>query len=89
MITREMTITNKLGLHARAASKFVAEAQKFAAEISVSNADKSVDGKRIMSMMMLAATQGTVISVSADGADESAALEALEALLASKFGEDE
>tara|TARA_Y100001934_G_scaffold265446_1_gene343609 strand:- start:443 stop:712 length:270 start_codon:yes stop_codon:yes gene_type:complete len=89
MITREMTITNKLGLHARAASKFVAEAQKFAAEISVSNADKSVDGKRIMSMMMLAATQGTVISVSADGADESDALEALEALLASKFGEDE
>ena len=89
MISRDLTISNKLGLHARAASKFVAEAQKFAAEITVDNKGKAVNGKSIMSVMLLAAKQGTVLAISADGADESEALDAIEELLDDKFGEGE
>ena len=89
MITRELTIENRLGLHARAASRFVAEAQKFAAEVTVDHGAKTINGKSIMAVMLLAASQGTVISVSANGADEVDAMNAIAALLADKFGEGE
>ena len=87
MITCELTIENKLGLHARAASKFVAEAQKFAAEVTVDRGGKAINGKSIMAVMLLAASKGTVIKVSADGADEREAMDAIATLLADKFGE--
>ena len=89
MISRELTIVNKLGLHARAASKFVAEAQKFVSEITVAHGGKTRNGKSIMAIMLLAANQGTVLTINAKGSDETNALDAIETLLADKFGEGE
>ena len=89
MISRKLTIVNKLGLHARAASKFVAEAQKFVSEITVDHGGKTLNGKSIMAIMLLAANQGTVLTINAKGNDETKALDAIEALLADKFGEGE
>lgn len=85
------TIANRLGLHARPAMAFVEEASRFAAAITVrkSGDDEVVDGKSILQMLMLAGTCGTAIEITADGADEAAALDALVRLVESKFGEDE
>jgi phosphocarrier protein len=83
------TIINKLGLHARAAAKFVTTASEFSSDISVIRGDRSVNGKSIMGVMMLAAAKGTQIIVSAEGDDAQAALNAIEALINDYFGEGE
>ena len=81
-------IKNKLGLHARPAMSFVDEANRFKSEIKVSKGTTVVDGKSIMQMMMLAATQGTELTVHATGPDASSALAALEALVERRFDEE-
>jgi len=89
MIQRQLTIINKLGLHARAAAKLVALASRFECEIRLAKQGTEVNGKSILGVMMLAAAKGTELLVSADGADEAEALDALEALLARRFDEAE
>jgi phosphocarrier protein HPr len=89
VIEQQTTIKNKLGLHARAASKFVGLAQRFAATITVVNGDQSANGKSIMSMMILQATRGTTLNIHADGEDEAAALEQIIALIDNLFEEAE
>ncbi len=84
-----MTIINKLGLHARAAAKFVGCASSFASTIRAGRDGNLVDGKSIMSVMMLAAGKGTVLDLHIEGRDEQAALEALQALIANRFDEPE
>ncbi|MEE9255260.1 MAG: HPr family phosphocarrier protein [Pseudomonadales bacterium] len=89
MIETPITIINKLGLHARAAGKFVNIAQRFASTVSVSNGKRTIDGKSIMSVMMLGASQGTDLTLCVDGEDEEDATEALTALIESRFEEEE
>jgi len=89
MIKTQTTIINKLGLHARAAAKFVSCSAAFSSRIMVGKDGNLVDGKSIMSIMMLAASQGTVIELEIDGADEDLALAALEALINNRFDEAE
>ena len=89
MIRKELKIVNKLGLHARAAAKFVGTASRFASDIQVERNGQRVNGKSIMGVMMLAASQGTRIELWIDGTDEETALAALETLVADRFGEDE
>lgn len=89
MPEREVAIVNKLGLHARAAAKFVTEAARFNSEIRVSKEAREVSGKSIMGVMMLAAARGSHIRISAEGEDAQAALDALEALVQARFGEDQ
>ncbi len=86
---KQITIVNKLGLHARAAVKFVNLATEFNAEIQLTANHRCVNGKSIMGIMMLAASRDTVITVSADGPDENQALEQLEKLVQDRFGEPE
>jgi phosphocarrier protein len=88
MVSRQITIINKLGLHARAAAKFVSLASTFSSEIQVSKDGKTVNGKSIMGVMMLAASQHSQITVSADGDDEKLALEKIQRLIDDRFGED-
>ena len=88
MISADVTIENKLGLHARASSKFTQTAAQFQSEIWVSRKDRRVNGKSIMGLM-LAAAQGTVITLEVDGVDEEAAMNALKQLIADYFGEEE
>ena len=87
MITREAPIVNPLGLHARPAAQFVKLASTFGAEIEVHKDGLSVNGKSIMGVMMLAAECGSTITITANGPDEAAALDALLALVARGFGE--
>lgn len=89
MTGRNITIINKLGLHARAASKFVTVANGYSAEIHVSKDAQRVNAKSIMGVMMLAASQGTGIRVEAEGEDAEAAIDALEELVNNRFGEPE
>ena len=89
MPARKVKITNKLGLHARAAARFVQTASRFGADVNVAYNGKSVSGKSIMSIMMLAATCGSELEISASGSDEAHALDELEALVRDRFGEDE
>lgn len=89
MKAKRVTICNKLGLHARAATKFASCAARYSAQITVCCGEKQIDGKSIMSLMLLAASKGTDIELQVDGTDEDAALQALEALIADKFGEGE
>jgi phosphocarrier protein HPr len=84
----EVTIKNRLGLHARAAAKFVHLASRYRAQIRVSRGARVVDGKSIMGILLLAAAHGTSIAISADGADEHEAMAALCELVESGFGED-
>jgi phosphocarrier protein len=86
--TRHFLIVNSRGLHARASAKFVKCAEQFDAEILVSRDSQTVPGTSIMGLMMLAATPGSSIQVSAAGPQAIAALDALGALIADKFGED-
>lgn len=86
---RTLTIVNKLGLHARAAAKFVSCASGFDAEISIRRGEREVNAKSIMGVMMLAAAKGSTIDVVASGADAEQALCALQELVADRFGEDE
>jgi len=86
--SREALIVNKLGLHARAAAKFVTLASEFASDIYVARGNKKVNGKSIMGVMMLAAGKNTLIEISADGPDEQAAVDRLEELVNQRFGEE-
>ena len=88
MQKKQIEIINKLGLHARAAAKFVTTAAGFESEIMVRRGDREVNGKSIMGVMMLAASQGTVIELEVTGDDAQQALAALEALIRDRFGED-
>ena len=81
-------ITNRLGLHARAAAKFVHLASRYRAQVRVSRGARVVDGKSIMGILLLAAAHGTTIGIAADGADEHEALSALCHLVESGFGEE-
>jgi phosphocarrier protein len=89
MICKRLEIINRLGLHARAAAKFVTCAGQFASDIRVERNGQKVNGKSIMGVMMLAASQGTLIRLEISGDDEQAACAALEALVADRFGEAE
>ena len=86
---RELTIINKLGLHARAAAKLVTLASKFESEITIKRGEQAVNAKSIMGVMMLAAAKGVVIEVCADGADADEALEQISELVRGRFGEPE
>ncbi|MFK7975007.1 MAG: HPr family phosphocarrier protein [Halioglobus sp.] len=89
MIQTQLTIINKLGLHARAAAKFVACTQSYSSSIRVGQNDELIDGKSIMSVMMLAAGQGTILNIEIDGQDEDEALAGLSALIEDRFEEAE
>ena len=89
MPSREVTIVNKLGLHARAAAKLVTTASGFGAEIKLRRGDREVNGKSIMGVMMLAASQGTTLELVAEGDDAGVALDALATLIGDRFGEAE
>jgi phosphocarrier protein HPr len=88
-VTRVMKIINQKGLHARASAKFVQTVEKFEADVRVSRGGETVGGTSIMGLMMLAASPGTSITVEASGKDAAAVVDALETLLANRFGEDE
>ena len=89
MVSRNVTVVNQLGMHARAAAKFVHLATRYHAHVRVSRDAREMDGKSIMGILLLAAARGMTITISADGQDEHDAVEALSALVASGFGEDE
>ena len=89
MIQTQVTIVNKLGLHARAAAKFVACASAFSSNIHAGKDGELIDGKSIMSVMMLAAGKGTVLDLQIEGSDELQALEALQILIKNRFDEAE
>ncbi|MDG1074744.1 MAG: HPr family phosphocarrier protein [Methylophilaceae bacterium] len=87
MIKENIEIINKLGLHARASTKFTQIANKFNSDIAVTRNDKRVNGKSIMGVMMLAAAKGATIEIEANGQDEVEALTALKALINNAFDE--
>lgn len=87
-VESRVTISNSLGLHARPAMSFVDTANSFTSDIRVSKGDQEVDGKSIMQMMMLAATQGTELTLRVQGPDADEALAALGELVDRKFDED-
>jgi phosphocarrier protein HPr len=88
MISKSVTVVNQLGMHARAAAKFVHLATRFESRVRVARDGREMDGKSIMGILLLAAARGSTIAISADGADEGAAVDALVALVAGGFGED-
>lgn len=88
MIETTAEIINKAGLHARAASKLVALTSGFSSKIEIGR-DKMVDGKSILSLMMLAAVKGTTLKITADGDDEDQAVAAIVALIEDRFEEDQ
>jgi len=88
MVSRTVTVVNSLGMHARAAAKFVHLATRFESNVRVARDAREVDGKSIMGVLLLAAARGSTIRISADGADERDAVEALTALVESGFGEE-
>lgn len=87
MIRRSLRIRNRLGLHARAAARFVHTASRFRSHVSASRDGRTTDGKSILGILLLAAPQGTDIEVACEGPDEAEALAALEELVAGGFGE--
>lgn len=89
MIQTQVTIINKLGLHARAAAKLVTTASAFGSRVKVGYPQRMVDGKSIMAVMMLAASKGTEIVIEAEGDDEQAATDALLDLINRRFDEAE
>ena len=89
MPSAELVIANKLGLHARASAKLTQLASGFAAEVWLTRNGRRVNAKSIMGVMMLAAGLGSTVELEAEGEDEAAALDAIEALFADKFGEGE
>jgi phosphocarrier protein HPr len=88
-VVRDVEIINKKGLHARASAKFVQTAEQFDAAINVTRGHESVGGTSIMGLMMLTAGPGVTITISATGKEAGAAVDALCALIASRFGEDD
>lgn len=89
MPQREVEIVNKLGLHARASAKLSQVAGSFESEVWLTRNGRRVNGKSIMGVMMLAAAKGATVLIETEGADEVAAMNALEALVADRFGEGE
>jgi phosphocarrier protein len=87
MVSRTVTIINTLGIHARAAARFVHAAAAFQSRITVTRGARTVDGKSILGILLLAAARGSDITVAADGPDEAPALEALCHLIESGFDE--
>ena len=88
MIKTDITISNKLGLHARAAAKLTKLAAGYPCEVWMSKGERRINAKSIMGVMMLAAARGSTLVIEADGADEREAVEALRQLIDSGFGED-
>ena len=89
MLKQEIEIINKLGLHARASSKFTQTASQFQSEVWVTRNERRVNGKSIMGLMMLATAKGSTVELEADGPDEAAAMQALVELINDYFGEGE
>ncbi|MFW5450609.1 MAG: HPr family phosphocarrier protein [Methylophagaceae bacterium] len=89
MIEQTFTIINKLGLHARAAAKLVTTASQFEADIQITKGERTVNGKSIMGLMMLAAAKGTKITVCANGDDAQHAIQSIELLINDYFEEGE
>jgi phosphocarrier protein HPr len=88
MIRREVQVTNRLGLHARAAARFVQTATRYRSRITLGRDGRSMDGKSILGILLLAAAQGSLLVVTADGEDEEAAIRALAELISGRFGEE-
>ena len=88
MVRRDLEIVNRLGLHARAAAKLVHTAARFAAEVHLLRDGEEVDAKSILGILMLAAAQGTHLTVRCNGVDEQEALEAVVALISNRFDEE-
>jgi len=88
MVKKDFLIVNKLGLHARASALFVKTASRFAADVKLAKEGVEVNGKSIMGIMMLAASKGTTVTLSIDGADEAEALDTIGELIANGFGEE-
>ena len=88
-VSREIPITNKRGLHARASAKFVQMVERFNADVTVTRNGETVGGTSIMGLMMLSAAPGTSITVQATGTDAPQVMQALEALVAGRFGEED
>ena len=88
MVEQEVEIINKLGLHARAAAKLVSTAAAYGSAVKIEFAGQKADAKSIMSVMMLAAAQGSLINIRCEGKDEAAALNALLDLIYDYFGEE-
>ena len=89
MISKDVEIKNKLGLHARAAAKLVHTAARFKSSIKIKKGDEEVDGKSILGILLLAAGKGSIITVRAEGEDEADAVDAIEKLIDAKFDESE
>ena len=89
MIEKTTTIINKLGLHARAAAKFVMQASLFESDINLQRNNQNVNGKSIMGVMMLAAAKGSEVELIIDGVDEKQAMQSLLELIENRFGESE
>lgn len=89
MIKESIEIINKLGLHARASTKFTQTASQFKSEVWVEKNGRRVNAKSIMGVMMLAAAKGTIIQIEASGVDEAAAIDAIKTLINNYFGEGE
>ena len=87
MTTRQLTIVNALGLHARAAAKFVKIASRFKSQIRVTRGQQTTDGKSILGLLLLAAARGSTLTISADGLDETEAISALSSLVERGFEE--
>lgn len=88
-VSRDIEIINKLGMHARAAAKFVKLATRFDSNIDIQKGSRRVNAKSIMGVMMLAANKGSTITIHADGSDAEKSLDALEQLINNRFDEDE
>jgi phosphocarrier protein len=88
VVERTVTIVNQLGMHARAAARFVHLATRYTSQITVARQGRQMDGKSIMGLLLLAAARGSLITISADGPDAKAAVDALVELVDSGFGED-
>jgi len=88
VIRRELAIRNRLGLHARAAARFVHTASRFRSRVTAGRDGRVMDGKSILGILLLAASQGMAIEVTAEGPDEDQAMDALEALVGGGFGEE-
>ena len=88
MTSQAVTVVNQLGMHARAAAKFVHLATRYESRVKVARDAREIDGKSIMGILLLAAARGSSITISADGVDELAAVDALVGLVAGGFGED-
>ncbi len=87
VVRHQVTVSNALGLHARAAARFVHRASQFSSRILVTRAGQTVDGKSILGLLLLAAARGTTLDLEAEGDDAQAAIEALVQLVASGFDE--